>query len=168
MSPNIFILSGPIRSGKTSALMEFWERNVIRMDGFITPVIDDSRKLIFLDTDEEFPFEIDDQNSTDSISVGRFRFSLETFRIAKDRIRRFSSSTAPLIIIDELGKLEMENEGFEPELGKLIESFKSNPSSQILILVIRNTLLAKAIDKYKIEDAPVLSLELFKSKFLDT
>ena len=75
MIPNIFILSGPTRSGKTTALMEFWERNIIQIDGFITPDIDDSRKLIFLDTDEEFPLEIITRRQSTNVDVIRHTLS---------------------------------------------------------------------------------------------
>ena len=168
MSHNIFILSAPIQSGKTTALMEFWERGVTSCDGFITPEIDESRKLILLDTDEEHPFELEDGDEKNSISIGRFKFSKSTFEIVKDKLRKLDKTAANLIIIDELGKLEMEGKGFEPELGAFLQNFKQDSKNKLLILVIRNTLLADAIEKYELEGASVLSLDLFIEKFLDT
>lgn len=166
MSPNIFILSAPIRSGKTTALMDFWERGVTSFDGFLTPDIDDSRKLILLDTDEELPFELESGDETNSISVGKFHFSKSTFDLVKNKLKHLHKTPANLIIIDELGKLEMEGKGFEPELGELIQNFKQASDDKLLILVIRNTLLEAAIVKYHLEDAAVLSLDLFIDKFL--
>lgn len=168
MSPNIYILSGPVQSGKTTALMEFWERGVTSLDGFLTPDIDESRKLIFLDTDEELPFELNKEDATNAIKIGRFSFSTKTFEKAKQKLLQLHLSKANLIIIDELGKLEMEDKGFEPELKEYILNFRKKNSQQVLILVIRNTLLNAAIEKYQLEDANVLSLNLFIEKFLDT
>jgi nucleoside-triphosphatase THEP1 len=166
MSHNIFILSAPIQSGKTTALMEFWETGLTSFDGFITPEIDESRKLIFLDTDEELPFELVGGNDLDSIDIGRFKFSKSTFEAAKLKLKSLHKTSASLIIIDELGKLEMDGGGFEPELGEFIEKFKLESNNKHLIIVIRTTLLAAAIEKYKLEEAAVLSLELFIDKFL--
>lgn len=166
MSTNIFILSAPIRSGKTTALMEFWEMGTIDMDGFITPEIDELRKLILLDSEEELDFELEEISTEKFIQVGPFKFSQSVFIIAKSKIKSLIKSKAKLIIIDEIGRLEMENLGFEPELTVYIEKFKSKNSNQILILVIRDSLLVKAIEKYKLEEAHVLSLDLFKAQFL--
>jgi nucleoside-triphosphatase THEP1 len=166
MNSNIYILSAPIRSGKTTALMEFWEMGMIDMDGFITPEIDELRKLIFLDTDEEFDFELEENSIEKSIQVGPFKFSQEVFRISKNKLKKLSQSKSKLIIVDEIGRLEMEGFGFEPELNLFIESFKKKESNQILILVIRDSLLIKAIEKYDLDESHVLSLDLFKNQFV--
>ena len=166
MSSNIFILSAPIQTGKTTALMEFWETGITSFDGFITPDIDESRKLIFLDTDEELPFELEATHDSDFIEVGRFKFSKSTIEAAKKKLKSLHRTSANLIIIDELGKLEMASVGFEPELGEFIEKFKTESNDKLLIIVIRNTLLTAAIEKYHLEEASVLSLELFIEKFL--
>lgn len=167
MSPNIFILSAPIRSGKTTALMEFWEGGSVKFDGFITPDIDESRKLILLDTDQELPFELENGDKSNSIAVGKFLLSKSTFDLVKNKLKHLHKTTANLIIIDEIGKLEMEGEGFEPELGEFIQNFKQAYGDKLLILVIRNTLLAAAIARYQLGEAAVLSLDLFIEKFLD-
>jgi ribosomal protein L10 len=60
----------------------------------------------------------------------------------------------------------MNNYGFEPELSSFIQKFKEMNSSQLLIIVVRNTILNAAIEKYKLEDAAVLSLDSFIDKFL--
>lgn len=168
MSNNIFILSAPIRSGKTTALMEFWEGSSTSFDGFITPDIDESRKLILLDTDEELPFELVEADGKNTITIGKFSLSKSTFDLAKNKLQQLHKTPANLIIIDELGKLEMDGKGFEPELGDFIQNFKGGSSNKTLIIVIRNTLLAAAIEKYKLEDAAVLSLDLFIEKFLES
>ncbi|MBL7788620.1 MAG: hypothetical protein JNL75_02155 [Chitinophagales bacterium] len=168
MSNNIFILSAPIRSGKTTALMEFWEGSSTRFDGFITPDIDESRKLILLDTDEELPFELDEADEKNAIAIGKFFLSKSTFNLVKNKLQQLHKTPASLIIIDELGKLEMDGKGFEPELGDFIQNFKGASSNKTLIIVIRNTLLAAAIEKFKLEDAAILSLDLFIEKFLES
>jgi nucleoside-triphosphatase THEP1 len=166
MNSNIYILSAPIRSGKTTALMEFWEMGMIDMDGFITPEINELRKLIFLDTEEEFDFEVEENSGEKIIQVGPFKFSVAVFESTNKKIKSLINSKAKLIVIDEIGRLEMEGMGFEPALNSYIELFKKKESSQILILVIRNSLLVKAIEKYELDDSPVLSLDLFRNQFI--
>ena len=87
MSSNIFILSAPIQTGKTTALMEFWETGITSFDGFITPDIDESRKLIFLDTDEELPFQLEDNAKEDVLQIGRFKLSQSTFDAVKNKLK---------------------------------------------------------------------------------
>jgi nucleoside-triphosphatase THEP1 len=166
MSSNIFILSAPIQTGKTTALMEFWETGITSFDGFITPDIDESRKLIFLDTDEELPFQLEDNAKEDVLQIGRFKLSQSTFDAAKNKLKNLHNTSAQLIIVDEIGPLEMNHYGFEPELSSFIEKFKEMNSSKLLIIVIRNTILNSAIEKYQLEDAAVLSLNSFIDKFL--
>ena len=84
----------------------------------------------------------------------------------KNKLQNLHNTRAQLIIIDEIGPLEMNNYGFEPELSSFIEKFKAINSSQLLIIVVRNTILNAAIEKYKLEDAAVLSLDSFIDKFL--
>jgi nucleoside-triphosphatase THEP1 len=166
MTSNIFILSAPIQTGKTTALMEFWELGITSFDGFITPDIDESRKLIFLDKDEELPFQLEDNAKEDVLQIGRFKLSQSTFNAVKNKLQNLHNTRAQLIIIDEIGPLEMNNYGFEPELSSFIEKFKAMNSSKLLIIVVRNTILNAAIEKYKLEDAAVLSLDSFIDKFL--
>lgn len=168
MNPNIFILSAPIRSGKTTALMEFWEMGHLSFDGFIAPEIDEKRKLIFLDSEEEIPFEVEDNSMEDYTEIGPFKFYNSAFEKVRNEIKNLSSSVCKLIVIDEIGYLELEGNGYEPELSEYINYFKEKTDSQILMLVVRNSLLNKVIEKYELDDAQVLSLDLFKSMFLQS
>jgi len=146
--------------------MEFWESGIASFDGFITPDIDESRKLIFLDTDDELPYQLEDNARENVLQIGRFKLSQSTFNAVKSKLKNLHTTSAQLIIIDELGLLEMHDKGFEPELSAFIEKFKTLENSKLLILVIRDTLLDAAIEKYKLENAEVLSLGSFIDKFL--
>ena len=42
-----------------------------------------------------------------------------------------------LIVVDEIGKLELKNEGYEPGLSRLIQNFHKQQSGCRLILVVR-------------------------------
>lgn len=146
--------------------MEFWESSDITIDGILTPDIDESRKLIFLDTEEEIPLEVEETYRGEVIRVGRYIFSQQSFEIAKKKIESLHNSQSRLIIIDEIGTLEVNNLGFEPSLSAYIDYFKTNVEHSQLILVVRDTLLSKVIEKYNLDNAQVLSLHLFNQIFL--
>jgi len=166
MSSNIYILSAPIRSGKTSSLMEFWESADIRIDGILTPDIDGSRKMIFLDSEEEIMLEVDETYKGAMVRVGKFYFSQESFEQAREKLNKILPTKAQLIIIDEIGTLELNGLGFEPELSSFLSQYKSMNVNSQLILVVRDSLLPKVIEKYELDDAQVLSLHLFNKLFL--
>ena len=63
-STNITILTGPIKSGKTTFLMELLE-NIPDCGGFLTPDIHGRRHFFRLDTKECLPFEIDPTSDKD-------------------------------------------------------------------------------------------------------
>lgn len=146
--------------------MEFWEMGTVGCDGFVTPDIDDSRKIIFLDSDEEIPFQVEDNYKGEVIEIGKFRFSKDSFGRVKEKLKQIHLTTKHLVIIDEIGPLEMNGKGFEPELSAVIEKFKSEVTSKQLILVVRNTLLNPLIEKYNLQNANVLSLHKFTDLFL--
>ena len=69
---NIIIISQPIRSGKTTALIN--RINVVKgVDGILSPDVNGLRKLLFIGKRNLIDFETLHQH--DSISIGRFHFS---------------------------------------------------------------------------------------------
>ena len=58
----------------------------------------------------------------------------------------------------------MQDAGFEPALGQLISKHRN--SNTTLILIIRDTLLAAAIEKYHLQDAEILKADPGESTIL--
>ncbi len=80
------------------------------------------------------------------MEIGRFVFSENSFAKANDFLLRKAGEKPDLMVADELGKLEMENKGLAPGFLALIAAYKIGPGS--LILVIRESLLEPAIEKF--------------------
>ena len=165
----IVILTGKIQSGKTSFLKDLYLQNPQNWDGFLTPDVDGKRKLVFLSNGDEIELESTDMEH-DGISIGRFHFSKKSFASARYTIQTLINSSKQYVIIDEIGKLELDGQGLEPELSKYIEAFhkkalilNSQKPSQKLILVIRDSLLTRAIDHYQLHHAQILTIEQVKS-----
>jgi molybdopterin-guanine dinucleotide biosynthesis protein A len=151
---NIFILTGPVQTGKTSSLIK-WLSHKTNLGGFITEDIGDLRCIKTLSDSKVYPFQKVSKTEVDDILVGKYIFSKDGFAIGKKQLQN-TSSNYDWFIVDELGKLEMNDDGFEPELSKCINYFKSH-TDQKLLLVIRDFLLDAAIEKYALQQAQILT-----------
>jgi nucleoside-triphosphatase THEP1 len=153
MANNIFIFSRPIRTGKTTELIE-WIAGESNVAGFLTPDVDGARMLYDIKENAYYKMELNESDEEDAISVGRFLFSRKAFDTAKNIL---ANTAADWLIVDEAGKLEIEQHiGLEPELSHTIDSFRKGIPSGNLILVIRDTLVEKAVKKYDLEDAEIV------------
>jgi molybdopterin-guanine dinucleotide biosynthesis protein A len=158
----IYILTGAIHTGKTSALGD-WLDHVKSKGGFITPDIDGKRKLQSLNTGAVYNFEVE-ESFDKKISIGRFHFSKLILREAAEEVLYILEKGVQFLVIDEIGRLEIEsNEGFYPILQTVIDEYQK-PGFGYLILVIRDSLLQKGIDKFNLHSATVMSLDDFKSR----
>ena len=71
----IYILSGKIRSGKTSALKD-WAAQRNEVDGLLCPDNAEGKRYFFeLKSKTEFALEVESESAHDAISVGPFLFS---------------------------------------------------------------------------------------------
>ena len=59
------------------------------------------------------------------------------------------------IIIDEIGKLELKDEGFEPGVTALLNKFNNTNLQAELILVVRDYLVQDVISKYNLKDIEI-------------
>ncbi len=143
---NIFILTGEIKTGKTTRLMQ-WATNKTSIDGIFQPVIDGRRFIYHISSKTLKPLET--MQTENIISIGKYKFSIQTFEWAQEILREAFNNQNKWIIIDEVGPLELKGTGLEPEFHKLISETKN--SSVKLILVIRNSILNDVIKFYNLE-----------------
>ena len=158
----IYILTGAIRSGKTTAL-KHWVKQRTDVDGLLCP---DGKhgKRYFLNiaSQEEYPLENANVLHKNSISVGSFQFMKSAFQKAnKYVINSAENQHYNYLIIDELGKLELRNEGLHDAAIRIISEYE-RLTKQHLILVVRESLLHKIIQHYHISDYSILKKEDLK------
>ena len=156
----IYILTGAIRSGKTTALLH-WSKNRSNVDGLLCP--DDANgKRYFLKLKNKTIFKLvaEAEAETESIvAIGNFKFLRSAFNEANDYLILEASKTEPkYLIIDEIGKLELKNEGLHVSTKALISQFKSNDNTH-LILVVRDYLLDAVLEHYGITECSILTTE---------
>ena len=158
----IYILMGAIRSGKTTALLH-WSKSRNDVDGLLCP--DDANgKRYFLKLKNKTIFKLEAEAETEAIvTIGNFKFLRSAFNEANDYLILEASKTEPkYLIIDEIGKIELKNEGLNVSTKALISQFKSNDNTH-LILVVRDYLLDAVLEHYGITECSILNTEDLKN-----
>jgi iron complex transport system ATP-binding protein len=139
MLHKLIILTGAIGSGKTTTLMSQLS-SIENKYGILTPVISDQRMFQNIRTGESFAMEAT-PNDVHTIEVGRFVFSQTAFEKAAGIIEDAMQAQNPLVVIDELGSLELKGNGF----AKVIEHLIFSTKAIHLLLVVRQNLLPDAL-----------------------
>lgn len=111
--PGVYILTGPVRSGKTSSLLQ-WAEKRRDVAGILSPVINGKRIFLDLQSKEQFLMEAE-ENEKDALNIGHFRFSKKGFDKAI-KIIRDGIVVKGWLVIDEIGPLELGGEGFHDVL----------------------------------------------------
>jgi nucleoside-triphosphatase THEP1 len=159
INERIYIFSRPIRSGKTTQL-QTWLKLQENCAGVLTPDIGGKRMIFNIAGNKFHPFEVDAAYGGDVVDVGNFLFAKTAFALGQDILERTLFEHYPWTIIDEVGKLEIEQgEGFEPAVLRLVKAFQTGKEGKLL-LVIRDSLLEKAMVKYELLGCRIISTEL--------
>jgi nucleoside-triphosphatase THEP1 len=147
MKRKIILFSGPIRSGKTSRLRN-WLIHQEKVVGLISPDKEDYRIFIDLRTGHEKKMQAEANESF--FEIGRFRFSTACFiwanRVLIDAVK---DDEAKVLVIDEIGPLELQQSGLYEGLRTALKSLRPEV---ILVLVIREHLVDKYIGKFGLSD----------------
>jgi nucleoside-triphosphatase THEP1 len=144
----IVIVSGPIKSGKTTRLMK-WASSKNNIDGILQPVIEEKRFLYNIGCRTLKQLEIEtSQQTNDFVEIGKYKFSNLTFDWAKKILLGCFEKQLDYLIVDEIGKLEIEGKGFEPAISEII--LRREQFTGQIIFVIRDYLLGKFIEKYNL------------------
>lgn len=145
----IYILSGPVRSGKTTRL-EKWVQAQANIDGILAPVIDEKRCLRHIASAETKLLEKRNCSEADQlIRIGRHTFSEEVFTWAREKLCLCMETKRDWLIIDEIGPLELDGMGLEPVVSQILSARKQFPDLKI-VLVVRESLKDKMLRHYSI------------------
>jgi nucleoside-triphosphatase THEP1 len=142
----ILILSGPKHSGKTTFLQK-WVLGK-RVGGVLSPVGKDGKRYFELLPGKEKLHMEALPGEFPTIPVGRFSFSFENFEKAIQHVYQSADQDFPQIIIDEIGPLELREEGFFHVLRDLLPRQRAGKTQ--LMLVIREELVEEVLDFFGI------------------
>ena len=147
----IYILTGKIQSGKTSALIK-WSAGKTDIFGILTPVIDGRR--FFMDAHSRIQFRMEAGETEKAIlSIGRYNFSKAAFEQAAEIIRQSINKNGGLVI-DEIGPLELRKKGFHPVIR---ESLKNHTAK--LLFVIRENLVGEVTELFELKEYEIITKE---------
>jgi nucleoside-triphosphatase THEP1/ABC-type thiamin/hydroxymethylpyrimidine transport system permease subunit len=146
----VFILTGPVQTGKTTSLVK-WSEKRNDIFGILTPVVNGKRTFMNIHARHLFDMEATAEE-TKIVTVGRFTFSKTSFDKAIQIIRD-SVNKEGWLIIDEIGPIELREEGFCEVLKEII---KSENERQKILLVVRDGLVDWAKEFFEIKNAIVI------------
>jgi nucleoside-triphosphatase THEP1 len=147
----IYFFTGPVRSGKTTALIQ-WAGNRKHVYGVFTP--DAGEKRVFMNADSKEIFSMEAAGNEETIAIGRFSFSKKNF-VKASLIISDAIEKEGWLVIDEIGPLELKGEGFAAVLKEILAQRKDK-----IILVVREGLVEKVISYFEIQPG--------ETKILDT
>lgn len=147
---NIYLLTGPIRTGKTTRLTSWLEGR--EASGILTPDREGIRWMKLLSNHLWIPFEVEGETDLPIVEIGRFRFYADAFSQAKTEFQQAVERQAPWIVVDEVGKLEVKGKGLEPAVTMLVAASQSGRYTGNLLLVVREELMEKVLEKWGITE----------------
>lgn len=146
----VFILTAPIQSGKTTSLLH-WSENRSDVFGILTPVVNGQRMFMNVQNRQLFLMEAKEEEA-EVLKVGKFVFSKNNFDAAIQLIRDGIHKDGWLII-DEIGPMELRGEGFSDVLKEILGKRKG----KILLVVRENDNMPERVkDFFAIPDAIII------------
>jgi nucleoside-triphosphatase THEP1 len=146
----VYLLKGKIGSGKTSYLMNYIA-NHPNCSGILSPVIDGRRHFYDIGSAQIIKMEAE-QNETEFLEIGKYKFSASAFEWAIQKIKEAINTPTELLIIDEIGPLELKGNGFAPLVNELI---KKDISNLKLLLVVREHAVIQVLDYFNLDHKKV-------------
>lgn len=154
---SILLFSRPIRSGKTTEI-EDWISNKIGVGGVLMPDVEGFRLIKSLRSGESMQAQIltADYLEDSVIKIGSFVFSKAAFSFGKSVLIKELELLPEVLIIDEIGKLELKGLGFYDELQLAIPTYSDISTHKTLLLVVREELLSEIIAQFRINNFKVI------------
>ncbi len=156
----VIIFSDSIQSGKTSRVLT-WIKDQKSVGGILTPDIGGSRKLMDISEMKLYDLETDGLDQDHIIAVGRFVFLKSGFERAIAILNQALLNPPKLVVIDEVGKLELENAGLEPALSDILNKFSIISTDTIFLIIVRENLLEEVVAKYSFQDVEFVGYKYF-------
>lgn len=165
----LIILTGEIQQGKTTLLSRIVDElklQNIKVRGFLSKVIieDGKRKGYNLESVEDNQsINLCTTNKDDSrINYGKFYFNKEAFKKGAEIISNSNNSNTDLLIIDEVGPLEIGGGGWANAISE-----KTEQTNFPVLMVVRKNLAEKASRKWDFDIVKTFKLSDNKDTYSD-
>ncbi len=162
MPVNIFIFAAPVKSGKTTTLMN-WVGDKKNIGGILAPDIDGLRRLYTLRDRQLHDYQLSEEAATaakpeEMVTICKFNFAAPAFASARQILLEDSRQDFDWVVVDEIGKLELKGEGLEPAAVQVIEDYKTGKANGRLLLIIRDELVEQAVKHYQLGEYNIIHL----------
>lgn len=147
----IVILTGPIHTGKSKALLQ-WVKDK-EAAGIITPTISNRKKMFDVASKVTHPYQ-EDVATVDNIQIGKYFINKKAFEITATIVHKSVLSPQKWFILDEIGKLELDKKGHHKIIEKLLATWQYN-----LLFVVREELLEQAVAHYNLANIEIIEKE---------
>ena len=148
MMPTVYLVSGPVHSGKTTRLAA-WCKGRSDVGGILQLEADGQRFFEDIQSGRRYLMDAGEREKK-VYTIGKYRFYTAAFAWASDLLVEAPEQPGiKWLVIDEIGPLEMKGEGLAPVLEGLLQS--PLPGVQ-LIIVVREELVEKVLKRYRIKD----------------
>ncbi len=155
MSAEIVILTEEDGKDNSAYLKKWIEKNKLRAHGVLVPEIKGVR--YFYNPYMDVKVEVEPQQKVkdpDKIYESRDEvYSRKAYKVAASWLRMKPPLNSDYFLIDGIGRLELEDEGLEPELGRVIKAAKDGKMDHCLLLGVRIGCKTKVIKKYSLHSA---------------
>ncbi len=169
------ILTGPIRSGKTTCLEQWCRARIAAaddVDGILAPTVNGTRYIQEIHGNRyqldaaagpDSPSDGPDAPSAGLIRIGPHAFRKDAFLKAQDYLLQAYDrlQSAGFLVIDEIGPLELRGEGLEPAVSRLFAVAKTGNAR--IVLVVREGLVQRICERYDLEATVIRPDELPRS-----
>jgi nucleoside-triphosphatase THEP1 len=157
-SSNVFIITGNVGAGKTTMLellIDQLAKEGVSVGGFYQKRIVNGSETIGYDLVEvssgkHFEFLRTSGTETDS-KVGKYFIRNEVFTSGNSIL---NNAKEPVVFVDEIGKMEIKNEGWSSAFHKLLEK-----NNSIIIASFRKELLNNLQSHFQLTDSQVFDID---------
>jgi len=165
----VVVVTGPTDGGKTATVTAIAERmrtEGVPVAGFVQPgEFEDGKKIGFrlrdLATGEEAALATLGDRSEGEFGT-RFQFSEEGFRLGREALSQAGS--ASVVIIDELGPIELRGQGHMPAVRRAL----AVPDLVGAVIVVRRALVPSLLAELDASDAVVVDVEIEGERSVQT
>jgi nucleoside-triphosphatase THEP1 len=156
----IFIVSGPRGKGKTTFLREVADllrKKNLSVSGIIAEALTDGREsggydIVNLETGERLAF-LRNEDKYGNDRIGRFYICPEGLEGGKSVFTALLSAETDIVVIDEVGRLELRGQGWHDPVTDLLGKTGHN-----IIMTVRREFVEKIRDKWNLENVIVFDV----------
>jgi nucleoside-triphosphatase len=153
----IRILTGPIRSYKTTTLL-LWAEQQVHIGGVLTPDVGGMRKLYNVRKQEYRDWQKVVQTDPADEVIGKFVFDGAAFSNAITWLdEHIDDPDISTVVLDEIGPLELHGKGWDAWLQRWLHA----PHGKDLIFIVRENILGEVIKHYRMANPEIVTKEAF-------